>query len=721
MKKIKHIRQHDQSDCGVACLRTVLLYFGGDASLERLRELSGTTRQGTTMLGLLQAGQKLGLEATGYEADLDSLRTCKDVCILHIVKEGKLQHYVAYYGYDAKKDTFLIGDPGEPRVQSWSSAKLESLWQSRSLLLFRPTPKLQRANENKNRRRYWIQNLVREDLNILGIALAIGVVVAALGLATAIFSQQLIDKILPAKDTLRLFAGVGLLLFLLLARSGLSYLRQLLLLKQSRDFNIRIIDYFYSALLFLPKSFFDNRKTGDLVARMNDTQRIQRTISRLIGSTMIDVLMVGIATLAIFSYHWQIGLVTLLWIPVFIGIVYVFHHPILDGQRAVMNAYALNESNYIDTMQGIGDIKVTNKQPVFARLTKTVYSFFQQTALDLGKVGIRFNLITEIVGAIFIVGVITWSSISVLQDQLSTGSMMAILQMVGLVMNSVGQLAVLNIQLQEAKVAFDRMFEFTNAENEFDEEAEQPKARIQDLADVRVQHLAFRFPGRKRLLEDVSFSVKKGEWIAVLGESGCGKSTLLQVLQKFYQPEAGSIKANGIDLDLISFHSWRSLLGVVPQHIKIFNGTLLDNILLGDPLTNPAQLQAFFNYYGFNRYFEQMPNGYATILGEGGVNLSGGQRQIVALARALYQKPQLLLLDEPTAALDRDTELFVLELLQQLKANTIIITMTHRLKTARSADRIYIIEQGKTLLHGSHQELLCSENLYSKAWHDLLA
>lgn len=682
--------------------------------------MSGTSREGTTMMGLYQAAGKLGLEVTGYEADLDSLRARTDVCVLHVRKEGNLQHYVVFYKYDERKNTFLIGDPAEPKVQYWSAAQVEAVWQSKSLLLFKPTEKLQKIAATRNRRWYWVKELVREDLNILGIALAIGVAVAGLGLATAIFSQQLIDKILPAKDMVRLFSGVALLLFLLFARSGLSYLRQFLLLKQSRDFNSRIIDYFYTSLLFLPKPFFDNRKTGDLVARMNDTQRIQRTISRLVGNVMIDVLMIFIAAGAIFSYNKQIGLVTLAWIPVFVGVVYAFHAKILAGQRAVMSAYALNESNYIDTMQGIGDIKVANKQSIFARLTKAVYGFFQQTMFDLGKIGIRFNLMTELVGAAFVVGVITWSSMNVVNGILTTGAMMAILQMVGLVMNAVGELAMTNIQLQEAKVAFDRMYEFTATESEYEEESEQPKAQILQLEELKVQNLAFRFPGRKRLLEDVSIEVKKGEWIAILGESGCGKSTLLQILQKFYPPESGKIKVNGIDLDLIGFSHWRNLLGVVSQQVKIFNGTLLDNILLGELIDQPEALTAFFQYYGFDRYFERLPQGYATVLGEGGINLSGGQQQIVALARALYRKPQLLLLDEPTSALDRDTERFVLNLLEQLKSDTAIIVLTHRLKTARQADRIYIIENGSTQLPGNHQELLLTENLYSRAWSDVL-
>lgn len=715
-----HTQQLDQSDCGVACLRSVLRYFGSDASPERIRELSGTNRQGTTLLGLQQAAGSLGLEAQGFEADIQSLRECPDPCVLHIIKDERLQHYVNCYGYDQQAGAFRIGDPAELEIRYWPPAQLEAVWQSKCLLRCRPTPRLRPTGATHQRRRQWIWTLVREDLNLLGVALAIGVAVAALGLATAVFSQQLIDRILPAGDAWRLFTGSALLCFLLLARNGLAFLRQFLLLRQSRDFNLRIIDYFYSSLLHLPKLFFDNRRTGDLIARMNDTQRIQRTLSQVAGSAMIDLLMAFVASAAIFSYDWQTGLVMLFWIPAFALVVRRFHRPILRGQKVVMQTYAHNESNYIDTIQGIGEIKVNNKEEVFSRLTQSIYARFQEAVLDLGKTGIRFSLATEIVSTVFIVAVIAWSGAGVLDGRLSTGALIAILQMAGLLMGSVRRLAVTNIQLQEARVAFDRMFEFTHTESEFEAEAEKPKAHIEELAEVRVNHLAFRFPGRPRLLTDVSLAVRKGSWIALLGESGCGKSTLLQILQKFYTPEAGHIKVNGVDLDLVAYQSWRNCLGVVPQQVKLFNGSLLDNILLGEPVKDPHQLDAFFQYYGFDRYFRSLPNGYATLIGEGGVNLSGGQRQLVGLARALYRRPQLLLLDEPTAALDRHTEEFVLNLLAELKETTAVILVTHRLQAARRADRIYLIEEGCTRHQGNHQELLRSENLYSRAWRDFV-
>ena len=392
---------------------------------------------------------------------------------------------------------------------------------------------------------------------------------------------------------------------------------------------------------------------------------------------------------------------------------------IVTGQREVMTAYATNESNYVDTIQGVADIKMTNRQPFFQNLTTSVYGFFQQKMIDLGKTGALFGAVNEVASSLFIIVILLISSLLVLRGALSIGGIMAILQMVGTLMMSAGRLALTNIQLQEAKIAFERMREFTTVKPEFDAYEDRQKAVISDFEELKIDNLAFRFAGRKRLLEDVSFSLRKGEMIALLGESGCGKSTTIQILQKFYEAESGKIKVNGLDFDLISTQNWRSIIGVVPQQIKLFNGSLLDNILLGETVRDVENVANFFKKYGFDAYFEQFPNGYATILGENGVNISGGQMQLVGLARALWQQPKLLILDEPTAALDRDTEGYVIKLLEKLKHDTAILLLTHRISIARSAERIYILKNGKIEQSGNHKRLLETENLYARAWRDM--
>jgi len=714
------IQQHDQSDCGVACLASIIRFFGGDSSLEKLREESGTTKSGTTLLGLFQSAPKFGLTAEAYEADIPNLKKQADPCILHIVKENHLQHYVVCYGFDG--DVFLISDPAEG-VMVWSGEKLESLWKSKALLLVKKGEDFVTKDDTKKEKWSWIKHLAEEDVPILGVAAAIGLFIAVLGLSTAIFTQKLIDEFLPDEDTLKLFVGLGLLTFLLLARNGLSWIRQLFLIRQSRDFNNRMIQSFYGSLLRLPIPFFHNRKTGDLIARMNDTRRLQSTITYLIGDVIIDVLLVIAATGFIMFYSVPLGLFILISLPVFFLLTWKFHIPIREGQKDVMKAHALNESNYVDTIQGIAAIKENNREPFFSNLTKQVYGHFQNTIFDLGNVGIRFSFWADTANVLFIVGVLGWGSVMVLNGDILLGALIAVVQMSGQMIPSANRLALTNLQLQEARVAFDRMYEFTSLEPEYPLNGQQKDSHEFTFNALSVRELSFRFPGRSQLLKGVSLNVKKGEMIGILGESGCGKTTLLHILKRFYQEESGEILVNEVQhLNQIPVPDWRCCIASVPQEIKIFNASLIQNICLNE-ISTPEEIEEvilFCREAGLEPLFESFPQGYATLLGEEGVNISGGQKQMVALARALYQKPQLLLLDEPTSAMDRETEKKVLHLLKKLRKEMAVIMVTHRVQSIKHADRIYILEKGEISTSGTPQSLMVADNLFSRAVQEMV-
>jgi ATP-binding cassette subfamily B protein len=698
MKSRKHIErsfilQQGQSDCGVACLASVLVYYGGHSRLERLRELSGTDPQGTSLLGLYQAASQIGFDAEGMEADsVENLKTdVSGPVILHVLIDNRLQHYVVCYGWDATLQRFTIGDPARG-VISYTTNELAAIWSSRLLLALTPNTSLRQQADETKAKRQWLVSLVRDDIPLLSIATGLGIITAGLGLSTAIFSQKLIDEILPKHDTKRLMLGLGLLAFLLIARAIVSYLRGFLLNQQSRDFNNRIINRFYGVLLYLPKSFFDSRKTGELIARLNDTGRIQRTISHLTGTVVINGLVVLVSAGYLFTYSVWIGLLSLVSIPLYGGLVWLYHRRIIDGQRDAMAASAHTESNYVDTIQGIDVIKATNRESFFSSITRTIYGHFQDKVYGLATIGLRLNLTAELISAVLIAGLIAIASVLVVQKSLQLGEMMAVLTLTGSILPAVASLAMTNIQIQEANVAFERMYEYANITPE---RPQQTEPKPIDFLSLSIHSLQFRFPGRPLLLENVSFTLKTGELVAILGESGCGKSTLFQLLQRFYMPEAGQINLNGDDWRQINTATWRQIVGVVPQHVKLFSGTLLDNICLGNTVQEAEQIIRFCQQLGFDRFFEAFPQGYLTLLGEDGIAISGGQRQLVALARALYRKPQLLLLDEPTAAMDKHTEQFVMKLLHQFRSDMGIILTTHKPDLTQTANYVYSLTNGQ--------------------------
>ncbi|PBJ06639.1 peptidase domain-containing ABC transporter [Flavobacterium sp. ACN6] len=710
--KNTHTLQLDRSDCGVACLLSIIKFYKGNYSLEKHRELSGTTSQGTTMLGLYEVANKLGFDADGFNISIDIIKEHGEPAILQIKTKNNYDHYVICYGYN-KQQGFIIGDPAKG-VKYVSETHLDKFWQSKNCLFLSPNSKFVAEKEiEKTKKKYFI-NLLRDDFKLLLFSTIIGVFVAGLGMAMSIFSQKLIDDILPSNNIKKLVSGIALLSILLFARVGLSILRQHFLIQQSKDFNNRINNTFFSSLLQLPKLFFNTRKIGELIARLNDTQRIQNVIKTLSSSLVIDTLVALISLVFLFSYSWELGIISLLSLPIYFYIIYRNNKSIIQSQLDVMQNYALTESNFINTIQGISTIKNNNKQSVFDKLNQNIFSGFQEKIFNLGKINISLSWQSGFASVIFLIGVLIYASIQVFNNEIKIGELMAVLGIVSTLLPSIANLALISIPINEAKIAFSRMYEFASIEKENEEGLE-----IFEINKISIQNLSFRFAGRSVLFHDINIEIEKGKFIAIVGESGSGKSTLGQILKRFYQFENGSIIINNkYKLPEIGLKSYRDLLGVVPQEIAIFNGNVLDNILLGSSETLENML-AFIREYGFEFYFDQLPQGMLTILGEEGINLSGGQKQIIALARALYKKPQFLIMDEATSAMDRNTENFTIKLLQKIKEDCAVFFISHRLNKLRNiADMIYILENKTILRSGNHKKLMETSNFYSEYWSE---
>lgn len=697
------VQQRDFADCGVACLLSVVRMHGGDSTLEHLRIQSGTSVLGTSLLGLKQAAESLSMEADVFEVDdLEVFRKeATFPCILHVINESNLEHYVVCYGYSFSSAdgtvSYAIIDPALG-LKEWSEEKLLEKWRSRKVLCLAPTEKFQKRTFSHKQQWTWFSQLIKEDIPLLLIAMGLGILLSLFGLATAVFNQKLIDEIIPSGDVKRLWTGGVFLFIILLFKSGLNYLRTLLLLRYGKSFNIRLLYSFYSKLFHLPKLFFDTRKAGEIIARLNDTRRIQVFISYLTAQSAIDILVFFMSVIFIMYYSWKMGLIALAVIPVFGFLIQRYRRKISNSQREVMSGYAASESHFIDTIGLIEPIKLANKENFFSQIGRSVYSSFQERIYQLGMLTNVYSWWNEFANAVFTIVALLVMSLMVLNTQLQVGELMAIFTLLSTILAAAGRIAMVNFQLQEAFVAFNRMYEFAQIEPERTDSTNKISL-LDDIKSIQIRNLSFRFPGSTTLLRNINLNLVRGELTVLVGEVGSGKSVLLQLIQKFRSYESGQIVVNHVHpLPDIEVAIWRKKIGVVPQTIKLVAGTVIENVVL-DTITNEEQNRflSFCTQYGFDRFVNGLPQGYHTFVGEDGCNLSGGQRQIVALMRALYHNPDVLLLDEPTSAMDSKTEFFVIQLLNKLKSEKIIFMVTHSKSYTEFADAVVHLENGEVV------------------------
>ncbi len=505
------VLQHGEYTCGLACLSMIVKYYGGNINQEDIRYMSGTSIQGTSLLGLYQTANNLGLVANGYESDISTLKVIKSPVILHVVRENNQQHYIVCFEFDGSR--FIIGDP------SWgilymSENELDVIWKSKVLLKVDFTEKFIKSSSEKKEKKQWINNILKEDRPILLVSLILGIIVSILSLTTALFSQKLIDNWIPANNMGKLMLGVTLFFILLFFRSFLDYFKRIFMVKQSKDLNMRLVDSFFSKILYLPKAFFDSTKTGEIISRMNDSRRIQQTVSFIVGSVIIEILILCFSVIFLFIYSWEIAVIAFVCVTLFIVLLLIYNKKIVDGQKNVMISYAATEGIMIDILQGVNDIKLINKQGIFKHVISNFYRLSQDSAYKLGIIGAKYGLLIQLV-SLFTVGIIIVLGVTqVLNEQLKIGELMAIITVGGIIVNSFASLSTVNIQLQEARVAFDRFYDFLKIDTEFSPQEEQGLSEIKNKtnnvdANLMVEHLSFRFAGRKKLFENLSLDVKK--------------------------------------------------------------------------------------------------------------------------------------------------------------------------------------------------------------------
>ncbi|RQO70032.1 hypothetical protein DBR43_18495 [Pedobacter sp. KBW06] len=548
----------------------------------------------------------------------------------------------------------------------------------------------------------WVSKLMKAEAGIIISNMFLGLCITTLGFSIAIFSQLLIDDLLPTGNQQQLFIGFIILLLSLTLRSALAYFRRKLLFSQNTRINIKIMPAFLSLVLNLPKSYFDTHNTPELLSRLDEHKGLQKIISYLTDLLFMDLLFIVLTT--IFLAWYSTAAAAALFIGVFLVILVNFNLKIpKTSQPDMSQIYEARQGQYLSIFHNIEAIKNENAEDHFIAKTEEIQRNLQHKKERLWQSENKSMLIADFLSIVLIVLLTGLSSSLRLSQELKTGELVAIVITGISVIPAISRSSQVRLKLEELNQTVENIYNFSCLKPEY---PQQEKADLQSInfQSLQVKGLRFCFPDCPPLLRDVSFRVSAGESIALLGECGSGKSTILAILQKLYSPQFGLITLNEQCINHVSTPSLRNMMATVPQEVKIFSGTLMDNIAMGSPQQSPSSIIEFCINTGFHHFFQSLPQGYLTQIGEGKFKLSSGQKQLVGIARALYRKPQLLLLDEVTAFMDTNMEKFTLELLASLKKNMAIILLSHKTETIRLADRIYVIKQGQ--LEDPHKFIL---------------
>ncbi|WP_194775493.1 ABC transporter ATP-binding protein [Pararhodonellum marinum] len=505
--------------------------------------------------------------------------------------------------------------------------------------------------------------------------------------------------------------GIALMLLgILLVQSIFSFFRVWLFAVVSEKSMRDIRHALYHRLVHLPMSFFDRRRTGELISRItSDVSMLQDTFSVTLAELFrqIITLVAGVAVLFVMTP--KLTLFMLATFPVLVIIAMVFGKFIRKLSKATQDELASANVIVEETLQSIMTVKsFTGEAFEAARYGKGLNRVVK---VALKAATYRGAFISFIIFALFggIVAVMWYGASLVGSGEMSVGNLVSFVLYTTFIGGSIAGLGDIYGQLQKAIGASERVLEIMG---ETPEEALKPVQKVKVEGAIQFHEVAFTYPTRAEIavLNDISFHVRAGEKIALAGHSGAGKSTIIQLLLKFYDIQKGQILIDQKPIQDWNLQQLRSQIGIVPQEVLLFGGSIRENIAYAKPDATEEEIILAAKKANAWRFIKKFPEGLDTLVGERGVKLSGGQRQRVAIARAILKDPAILILDEATSSLDAESEALVQEALDVLMKNRTTIIIAHRLATIRKVDRIYVLQEGKIVEEGSHDWLAAQEN-----------
>lgn len=717
MGKIKLLKQHDEKDCGVACLSMILNFYDTSVPISKLRLMSGTNSQGTSAFGLIQALNAFQFETQVFQTD-EAIWKEENVpypLISHVIIDGAFSHYVVVYGM--KNGKLLLADPAKGKIER-TPEEFASIWTG-ILLTTTPTENYRPTQDKSNSLFSFVPLLAKHKKSIAGIVL-LSFILTGFSIIGSYYFQVIIDRIVPSGSvSLLKIISIGLLLMYVI-QTLFQYIKQHLLISLGQQLSSSIMLKYFNHVLNLPMNFFSTRKSGEIVSRFLDANKIIDALANATLSLFLDVSMVIFIGTVLFLQNRLLFLINLSTLPIYGLIVFLFMKPFDRTNEEQMEAGAVVDSQIIESLKGIETIKSFNAtDQVFDKVQSQFKEMMDKSFKNANLDNLQANLKTllQMIGSTTLLWVGTYL---VIEGNLSIGQLLTYNALMSFFTTPLQNIINLQVKIQTAKVANDRLNEIFSLDRELLGETSSQQINNTEwftkAPSIEVKDLSFAYGFEENVLNDLSFSINSNEKVAIVGMSGSGKSTLAKLLMNFYSAEKGSIHIQGFSIQDISKIGLRNMIGYVSQETFFFSGSIFENLIFGlDYRPTEEQIIWACEMAQIKEYIEGLPFQFQSPIEEGASNLSGGQKQRLAIARALLKNSDILILDEATSGLDTRLEHRIIQNLMNMEDKTILF-IAHHLSIAKACDQVFVLDNGQLVESGTHQQLRSLNRKYEELW-----
>lgn len=707
--------QMDSQDCGPASLKIIAKYFGRYYSLQYLRDRCGITKEGVSLLDISTGAESIGLRTLAIKCTLNDVVSKVPLPAIVFWNEN---HFVVVYNADKKY--IWISDPAKGRVK-YTHEEFRKGWYPKGeengvLLAVEPTVDFQKSEAEKTQRKSTFSGILRYFFPYkkqFGLVLGIMLVVTLLQAVLPFISKAVIDVGIKTSDVnfihMVLFGNICILASVM----AFNVLRDWVLLHITSRVNIALISDYLIKLMKLPVTFFENKLLGDILQRAQDHERIRSFIMNNSLALIFSSLTFVIFAIILLVYNTNIFYIFLagsvcyiVWVLLFLSI-----RKKLDWEY--FELLSKNQSYWVETVSAIQDIKIFNYEKYRRWKWEEIQARLYHVNKKVLTVTNAQNLGAQFIEGMKNMAIVFYCAVAVINGEITFGVMISTQFILGMLNGPLIQFINFVVSAQYAKISFLRINEIRELEDEEELLSIGSTTVMPEKKDITLENVFFQYtPNGFMVLRNVFLRIPEKKVTAIVGGSGSGKSTLLKLLVRLYKPTHGEIKMGGMNVTAINLRQWRDLCGVVMQDGKIFSDTILNNIVLDDDHIDYERLREVCRTAQLEEEINNMPKGFETMIGETGRGLSGGQKQRLLIARALYQDPEFLFLDEATNSLDVMNERKIVEALNNAFKQRTVVVIAHRLSTIQHADQIVVLNQGYIAKIGNHQTLMEKKGLY---------